>query len=171
VIVPGGGPFADSVRREQKRIGFDDQAAHRMALLAMAAFGTMLASFSPALRPAATLAAIKRALAEGAVPVWLPLDLLDGDADVPASWEMTSDSLAAWLAGRLKASRLIFLKRATPAAMKAADLVAAGVLDPLAPRFLEATKAEAWLCRPRDIARLGPALAEGTEIGRRIEVA
>ena len=62
VVVPGGGPFADMVRREQPRIGYDDRTAHRMALLAMAQFGHALASLSPALRPAAGLAAIKRTL-------------------------------------------------------------------------------------------------------------
>ena len=84
---------------------------------------------------------------------------------------MTSDSLAAWLAGRLSASRLIFLKRAAPRALGMAELVAAGVLDPLVPRFLAGRGAEAWLCGPRHIAKLGAALAEGADIGRRIEVA
>ena len=72
---------------------------------------------------------------------------------------MTSDSLAAWLAGRLSASRLIFLKRAVPANSAVSGLVAAGVLDPLAPRFLADAKVEAWICGPRN-CRLGEALAE-----------
>jgi dihydroneopterin aldolase len=171
VIVPGGGPFADLVRREQKRIGFDDRAAHRMALLAMAEFGYALASSSTALQPAANLTAIRRALAAGRIPVWLPFDLLDGRADVPESWEMTSDSLAAWLAGRLSASRVIFVKRKAPAAPAIAGLVSAGVLDPLTPRFLAESGAEAWLCGQHHLARLGDALAAGSAIGRRIEVA
>ena len=35
VIVPGGGPFADAVRNAQAEFGFSDEAAHRMAILAM----------------------------------------------------------------------------------------------------------------------------------------
>jgi dihydroneopterin aldolase len=171
VIVPGGGPFADTVRSEQARIGFDDRAAHRMALLAMASFGSMLASFSNSLKPAESVTAIKRALRSGATPVWLAFDLLDGHDDVPESWAMTSDSLAAWLAGRLAAPRLIFLKRAAPKSTVLSDLVAAGVLDPLVPRFLARAKAEAWICGPRDLSRLGTALAGGTAAGRRIVVA
>ncbi len=38
VLVPGGGPFADTVRSAQAAMGFDDLAAHRMALLAMAQY-------------------------------------------------------------------------------------------------------------------------------------
>lgn len=171
VVVPGGGPFADAVRREQAKVGFDDPAAHRMALLAMAQFGIALAGRSPVLRPAASAAAIKRILAEGGVPAWLPLDILDGHADVPENWDMTSDSLATWLAGKLGAPRLIFLKRANPGSMKLSDLVRAGVLDPLVPRFLATGGPEAWICTPRDLPRIGQALAAGTEIGRRIEVA
>ena len=42
-IVPGGGPFADAVRAAQASIGYDDRAAHAMALMAMAQFGRALA--------------------------------------------------------------------------------------------------------------------------------
>ena len=41
-IVPGGGPFADAVRTAQASMGYDDRAAHAMALKAMAQFGCAL---------------------------------------------------------------------------------------------------------------------------------
>lgn len=172
VIVPGGGPFADCVRREQPRIGFDDRAAHRMALYAMAAYGAALASFSRHLVPAGSTEAVRAALDAGSVPVWLPLELTQGRSGIPESWEMTSDSLAAWLAGRVAAERLIFLKRkAPPGPALLADLVGAGVLDPLVPHFLADCRVEPWLCGPRDIRRLGAALAAGSPVGRRIALA
>ena len=43
VVVPGGGPFADAVRMAQPRMGFDDRAAHEMAVLAMDQYGCALA--------------------------------------------------------------------------------------------------------------------------------
>ncbi len=168
VVVPGGGSFADRIRAEQTRLGFSDAAAHRMALLAMAQFGHALADLCETLAPAASLAAIRVALAEGRTPVWLPLDLLDGRPDIPETWDMTSDSLAAWLAARLPADRLIFLKRGTRAAAALPDLVAARVLDPLVPAFLAASGVEAWLCGPRDVPALPGALAGGHPVGRRI---
>lgn len=168
VIVPGGGPFADCVRREQGHIGFDDRAAHKLALFAMAQFGTLLVSRNPRLVPATGPDGIRRALADGRPPVWLPLGLLGGHPDIPESWDMTSDSLAAWLAGQLKAPRLVFLKRAAPRSVRLPELVEKGVLDPLAPRFIGASGAEAWLCGPRDLPRLAQALAGDTAPGREI---
>ena len=48
VLVPGGGPFADAVRAAQPRMGFDDRAAHEMAVLAMDQYGCALAHLGSA---------------------------------------------------------------------------------------------------------------------------
>jgi aspartokinase-like uncharacterized kinase len=161
IVVPGGGPFADAVRREQKRIGYDDAAAHRMALLGMAAFGHALASLAPSLAPAAGLEAIRDALAADRVPVWLPLDLLDGDPDVPETWDCTSDSLAAWLCGRIGARRLILLKRGSlPPSGRAGELAEAGIVDPLVATFLARVPGwETWIAAPRRLDALRRLLA------------
>ena len=172
VIVPGGGPFADCVRREQVRLGCGDAAAHRMALLAMAQFGTALADLSDGLAATASLPALRDALDARRTPVWLPLHLLDGDPDIAETWEMTSDSLAAWLAVRLGADRLFFLKRGRQRRTAAlADLVSEGVLDPLVPRYLAGSGTAAYLCGPRDFPALADALAAGRAIGRPIALA
>ena len=108
-IVPGGGPFADAVRTAQASMGYDDRAAHAMALMAMAQFGVALTSLNPALRLASSRAAILRALKERKVPVWSPEPMARAAA-LPETWELTSDSLAAWLAGALGAGRLVLVK-------------------------------------------------------------
>ena len=59
VIVPGGGPFADEVRKAQWVSGFDDGLAHRMALLAMEQYGLMLSGLSQDLHPASSKTAIR----------------------------------------------------------------------------------------------------------------
>ncbi len=105
VIVPGGGPFADQVRLAQKRWGFDDLTAHRMAVLAMRQYGQMLLGLEPGLEPWR----LGERLPESAV-VWLPEpEVLDREG-IPGSWEITSDSLAAWLANRLEAEELVLIK-------------------------------------------------------------
>jgi dihydroneopterin aldolase len=162
IVVPGGGPFADAVRREQKRIGYGDSAAHRMALLAMAAFGHALASLAPSLAPAGDAAAIRDVLAEGRVPVWLPLHLLAGDPAIPETWDCTSDSLAAWLCGRIGARRLILLKRGSlPSSGQAGELAKTGAIDPLVATFLaRAPGLQTWIAAPRGSGALRRLLTE-----------
>ena len=109
VIVPGGGPFADAVRSAQTSMGYDDSAAHAMALMAMAQFGRALQSLNPALRLTASRSAISRALRDGKVPVWSPEPMAHAAA-LPETWALTSDSLAAWLAGALGARHLLLVK-------------------------------------------------------------
>src|SRR5277367_1505629 len=108
-IVPGGGPFADAVRTAQASMGFDDRAAHAMALMAMAQFGCALTNLNPALRLTASHSAILRVLKEGKVPVWSPEPMARAAA-LPETWDLTSDSLAAWLAGVLGADHLLLVK-------------------------------------------------------------
>src|SRR6266571_3508838 len=114
VVVPGGGPFADAVRAAQPRMGFDDRAAHHMGLLAMEQYGCALASLGAGLTLARSAAAIRRALRDQRVPVWSPLPMALRAHDVPWSWDVTSDSLAAWLAGRLGAKRVVLVKHVEP---------------------------------------------------------
>jgi hypothetical protein len=130
VIVPGGGAFADAVRKAQADLGFSEKAAHRMALLAMHQTGLMLAAFKPRLEPAETLAAIKRVLARGAIPVWLPYKLTAGDKRVPADWTATSDALAARLAERLGRTPVVLVKSCRVArGASIAALTRAGIVD------------------------------------------
>ncbi|MBS3963347.1 MAG: uridylate kinase [Methylomonas sp.] len=149
VIVPGGGVFADAVRSEQSRWQLDDVTAHRMAVLAMQQMAWLLTSVLPSLQPAATVAAC-RALAQP-VAVWLP-DVKELDAaGVEADWSVTSDSLAAWLAGRLQADELVLVKAAAvehDAAL--ATLQAQGVVDEAFQRY--ATLAG---CRVRVVSQAG----------------
>jgi aspartokinase-like uncharacterized kinase len=155
VIVPGGGPFADAVRKAQAGIGYDARAAHAMALMAMAQFGSALESLNPALKLTASRSAISRALKDGKVPVWSP-ERIARAAALPETWDLTSDSLAAWLAGALGANCLVLVKhgRLDGAALGVHDLVARGVVDPLFPRYLKQSGARAWLAAPTDSSRL-----------------
>jgi 5-(aminomethyl)-3-furanmethanol phosphate kinase len=161
-IVPGGGPFADAVRTAQASMGFDDRAAHAMAMMAMAQFGCALTNLNPALRLTASRSAILRVLKKGKVPVWSPEPMARAAA-LPETWRLTSDSLAAWLAGALGAGRLLLVKhgRFEGAAIDAHDLVARGIVDPLFPLYLKASGAQAWLAGPTDSRRLAEGLRGG----------
>jgi len=169
VIVPGGGPFADAVREAQVSMGFDDVAAHAMALLAMEQLGLGLASKRPGFRIAASDAAIAAALREGHVPVWAPSAMVLAAKDVPASWDVTSDSLAAWLAGRIGATRLLLVKHGAPSEpVLAAELAARGVVDTAFPHFLAASGTQVLIAGPEAHAAAAAAIRSGGAPGVRI---
>lgn len=149
VLVPGGGPFADQVGLMQQQWAFDDATAHRLALLAMEQYGLMLAALHPALRPASSRAEIARIRREALVPVWMPTRMALRRPEIPESWDVTSDSLAAWLAGRLHARRVVLIKSVEPPdGATAADLAGRGIVDPLFPDFLARSGADFWCVGP-----------------------
>lgn len=170
VIVPGGGPFADQVREAQRRLRFDDGTAHHMALLAMEQYGRMLAGLDHRLRPAATRIEIARVCAAGFVPVWMPARMALGRSEIPESWDITSDSLAAWLAGLLRSPRLLIVKSvAVPGASVPATVLAGqGIVDPAFPAFLARSGSEAWCIDAARHRAAAAALGAGAGVGTRI---
>ena len=170
VVVPGGGPFADAVRRAQAKIGFSDAAAHHLALLAMEQFGWALASLRPSFSIAGSSAAIRGILRAGGVPIWSPATMVLRTAEIPANWDVTSDSLAAWLAGHIRARRLLLVKhrRSPHSPIRAADLVARGIVDRAFPRFLAASGAEASTATSQAYATAARAIRNGKIVGARI---
>lgn len=169
VIVPGGGPFADAVRAAQAALNFDDAAAHHMALVAMQQYGLALAALWPRLVCAATPAAIRRALRLGQLPCWSPAPMALA-APLPKAWTVTSDTLAAWLAGTLKADRLVLIKSldCPPATETLADLAATGIVDPLFAHYALASGAVVTIAGPAALHNAGALLAEGIAPGLRL---
>jgi len=170
IIVPGGGVFADAVRQAQQDMGFDDLVAHRMALLAMEQYGLVLAAQAPRMISAATPAAIQRAWRLGKIPVWAPAHMLAAATPVQPSWDATSDSLSAWLAGELRATRLLLIKSADiPAGgLTLLDLAASGIVDSLFPGFAGTSGAEIYVAGPSALANAAAIFANGGVPGTRI---
>ncbi|MBS0545613.1 MAG: aspartate kinase [Proteobacteria bacterium] len=130
VIVPGGGPFADTAREAQATWQLNDVAAHNMAVLGMAQFGCMLQGLCPALVTARSVGEVERALRMGRVAIWLPFELLRDEPDELTSWDVTSDSLSLWLAGRLGAAHVVLVKSCEIPTVQDWDmLAAAGIVD------------------------------------------
>lgn len=162
VVVPGGGPFADTVRREQQRLGLSDAAAHRMALLAMHQTAEALLDLEPEPRRLAITASVREigaALGAGRIALWVPRPMADGDPDIPEDWSVTSDGLAAWLAVRIGARQVVLLKpAAVEAGATAAGLAAAGVVDPTFARIVAAAGIGWSVLGPGEAAALAEAL-------------
>jgi 5-(aminomethyl)-3-furanmethanol phosphate kinase len=106
VVVPGGGPFADAVRRADRGFVLGDTAAHWMAILAMDQYAYLLG------RLAGDAAVVRspRAVRRGRLNILAPSGWLLRADPLPHSWQVTSDSLAAWIAGALRARRLVLVK-------------------------------------------------------------
>ena len=137
-VVPGGGPFADAVRESQRTWRFSDEVAHAMAVGAMEQFGRMLGGIEPALIACSTRAQIRAAWDRGRVALWLPQRLLRNNNQLAQSWDVTSDTIAAWLARSLGADGLLLIKSCPLPARPddAAALASAGIVDKALPGFL-----------------------------------
>jgi len=172
VIVPGGGPFADQVRAAQTHMGFSDAAAHAMAILAMDQFGHVILDRHKRLAPARSLEEIGQALEDGKIPVWLPSALAIPAPDIRASWDITSDALAAWLAGRLSAEALLLIKQ-TSAFSDRDDidsLTARGIVDVGFAAMLP-DGVDFHLAGPDDAANARAVLSSGELPGTRMQLA
>jgi 5-(aminomethyl)-3-furanmethanol phosphate kinase len=134
-----------------------------MALLSMEIYALMLADLMPGLVPCRSLTEIRDALASGDLPAWLPSAMVLADRSIPESWEVTSDSLAAWLGRRLEASTVALVKSvAPPSSFDPAGLTARGVVDPEFPRFLAQSGARLEMLGPGDEGRLARLVAAGS---------
>jgi probable H4MPT-linked C1 transfer pathway protein len=110
LVVPGGGPFADAVRDADRRFEPGDTAAHWMAVLAMDQYAHLLVS---RLRYGALVTdarEVASALDAGRVPVLAPYRWLRAVDPLPHTWDVTSDSIAAWVGRALHARHLLLVK-------------------------------------------------------------
>ncbi len=96
VIVPGGWIFADLVRKVYAETDLDDDAAHWMAIAAMSVYGHFIASKGLEVIEPDDFGEIPKRTC-----VLLPYRLLRRYDELPHSWDVTSDSIAAWIAAKL----------------------------------------------------------------------
>ena len=120
LVLPGGGPFADAVRRVDADVRLSDEASHWMAVLAMDQYAQLLAERLPCGALVRSVGEIRAALGGGRVPVLAPSAWLREADPLPHSWDVTADSIAAWVAGAVGARRLVLVK---PAGAHGEDLV------------------------------------------------
>ena len=103
LIVPGGGVFANAVRAIDAQYHIGDDAAHWAAILAMEQYAHVLVERIPGAR------LVHRPEASG-LPILAPYQWLRETDPLPHKWDVTSDSIAAWVAHAVGAKKLLLVK-------------------------------------------------------------
>ena len=130
IIVPGGGAFADQVRLAQTHWQFDDTTAHQMAILAMQQMALLIKGLKPQFTLAPSINAFLKPPLKPEIWIWSPSVNELNEAGIAASWKITSDSLAAWLAKTIEAKSLTLVKSAViDQQMTLQDLTNLGIID------------------------------------------
>jgi len=170
VIVPGGGVFADTVRTAQPVAGYDDATAHQMALLAMEQYGLVMRALQPELVTASSELEIAERSWQHRAIIWMPSHMVLADETIPKNWEVTSDSLAAWLACKLGADRLVLVKHVEclEQPLPIARLVDEGVLDTAFTRFAAALPCPVKVMEKSGSAKFAAMLAGGPKPARAV---
>jgi 5-(aminomethyl)-3-furanmethanol phosphate kinase len=109
VVVAGGGEFADVARKMDKEFALSPFVSHRMAILGMDAYGFLLADLIENSSIADTFEKTKQILQNKKLAVFLPSRFMFSEDPLANSWEVTSDTISACIAGRLKAKRILLL--------------------------------------------------------------
>jgi aspartokinase-like uncharacterized kinase len=139
VLIAGGGPAANVVRALDRVHGLGDRSAHRLALHAMDLTAIILAELLRGTVPVQSLENLRAVWSAGSIPVLAPRSILfeverSGQGGLPASWDVTSDTIAAWMTLHIGAGRLILLKSAPfPAGTTRLEAARLGLVDPMLP--------------------------------------
>lgn len=157
LLVCGGGDAADVVRRWHETHALDEEQSHWLAMESIRLNQRLLLTLMPELELVSNRAAAESAWTRGRVPL---LDLMsfvsleesqaERGAALPHIWDVTSDSLAAWVAIHWPASRFLLLKSAElPPLASLSQLASGGLLDGFFPS-LESDLPPTFWCRLRD---------------------
>ena len=184
LVVPGGGEFADMVRKSYRQYDLGETAAHCMALLAMDQYGYLLSRFIEGSSLEAEMVSARQTAESGRVAIFLPSATVIRADPLPHSWEVTSDTIAAWTACQLSCRRLVLLKnvdgliRSRSSGSVAEEIIDqmtieqlachSGGVDAYLGRFLNRKQLEAWVIHGLKPGRISELLDSGTTLGTKI---
>lgn len=157
VIVPGGGIFADAVREAQLKSSIDDLVAHQMAVVAMDQYATLMTGLNEDLVVASSELEIAERGWQHRAVVWKPSAMVLADKDLPMNWDLTSDSLAAWLASKLNAEHLLVVKSISVVDVKSLDvkaLMSDGLVDSYFAAYSTGKSFKTWLVGKKDFVNI-----------------
>lgn len=160
VIIPGGGLFADGVRKMDHVHGLDPLDSHHLALDAMRLTASLVAAILKlpvTSDPGTQQASIddwKNSQCEPTLQVWDVIDIWNTNqpgieqacGPLPTDWRLTSDSIAAALAAYWDASELVLVKSIDrPADASWEALAQAGAVDEVFPDVAPHVERIEWI--------------------------
>ena len=114
LLVAGGGSATDIVRQWDHTRNLGEQRSHGIALRSLQLNDALLAELLPEAVVVQDKEQAVRAWENADLPIAAAREFLQAAEErtdrLPHCWEVTSDSIAAWLALRFKASELVLLK-------------------------------------------------------------
>lgn len=143
LLVSGGGAAADVIREWDRVHGLSDERAHRLAVKSLRLGEAFLTDGLPGAVLVCGREDAASAWAAGHLPILCAdrfLDVEESSAAVPLphSWDVTSDSIAAWVAARWPAD-LVLLKSTTP------DAAAGSFVDPYFAKIAGRVRRAEWI--------------------------
>lgn len=172
LLFPGGGAAADLVRESQQRHQFSDDDAHHLAIAALSWNARLLSTLLPGTAVVSDLDAIASADA-GSPSLRIldpqhPLEALERqfpDDAPPHVWDVTSDSLAAWLAVGWHARELILLKSIpAPSGIPVTRVMQHGGVDPYFPGLAGRLPRLSWCAARETPPTIQPWLVDGAPV-------
>jgi 5-(aminomethyl)-3-furanmethanol phosphate kinase len=139
VLIAGGGPAADWIRCLDQIHRLGDVAAHGLALHALDLTAAFLAGILPESLLVDRLETLEAAGESRSSTILAPRQALaeierSGVSPLCASWDVTSDAIAARIAAHLEARSLVLLKSASlPEGATREDAARLGLVDPMLP--------------------------------------
>ena len=170
LIVPGGWIFADQIRK----LGVEDEQAHWMAILAMEQFGYYISSFGVETIKPKDFEDIEF---EG-IRVLLPYELILRNDELPHSWDVTSDSIAIWIASKLGINNIvkltnvdgIILNNRVVERVRASQLIGIQTcLDKYAPKLMVEYGMDTFICNGLFANRVKDYITKGRAKGTLVE--
>lgn len=108
IIIPGGGSYADFIRSSDENLVLGDDLAHWMAIFSMDYNGKELNKKFPDLECINDFKKIQSA--NNIFCIFLPYSYLRKKDELPHSWDVTSDSMAIYIANKLNLNECYLIK-------------------------------------------------------------
>lgn len=99
IIIPGGGSYANFIRKLDTKLSVGDDLSHWMAIFAMNCNGIRISQKYEDIRYFNNLNELKKS--NERIVIFLPYDFLYQLDELPHSWDVTSDSITVYIAHHL----------------------------------------------------------------------